>query len=70
MIELQKELGTTASEKTTETYRKRDTVRVKKSKKAADEKEKKRRASRNQLKIAREEALKEVEGPTYESGAF
>ena len=53
-----------------DTYNKRDRVCVNKSKKAAHEKEKKKRAARNQLRVAREEALKEAEGTTYESGAF
>ena len=70
LIEFQKDLGTPASEKSIKTYTRRDIAHMEKSKKAADDKEKKKRAARNQQKIMREEALKEAEGPTYESGAF
>ena len=51
-------------------FQKKDKRRIRKAEKAQDEKEKKRRAVVNQLRVAREEALREMEGVTYESGGF
>ena len=43
---------------------------MKKSQKAADTREKKKRAAMKQIRDAREEALREKEGTTYEARAF
>ena len=43
---------------------------MKKSQKVADTKQKKKRAVMKQLRVKREEALREKESTTYEAGAF
>ena len=48
----------------------KDKKRVRKSDKAATEKDKKRRCTEKLLRTQREEALQEVEGVSYEAGGF
>jgi hypothetical protein len=48
----------------------KDKKRVRKSDKAATEKDKKRRCTEKLLRTQREEALREVEGVSYEAGGF
>ena len=70
-VQLQSSLGTPISGSLVKTFLKRDKRRVKKSQKAADTKQKKKRAvMMKQLRVKREEALREKEGTTYEAGAF
>ena len=64
-VQLQNSLGTPISGSSVKTFLKRDKHRVKKSQKAANTKEKMK-----QLRVAREEALREKEGTTYEAAAF
>ena len=49
---------------------KKDKRRVKKADRQATEKEKKHRQAIKQIKVMREEALREAEGVTYEAGGF
>jgi hypothetical protein len=48
----------------------KDKKQVRKSDKAATEKDKKRRCTGKLLRTQREEALREVEGVSYEAGGF
>ena len=68
-VRIQESLGTPLSESSVSTLLRKDLERVKQLEKASQEKEKKR-AVIQQLCTAREEAYKEVEGTSYESGAF
>ena len=52
------------------TFRLRDKARLRKADNQATAKEKKRRQGLQLLRTHREEALREQEGVTYESGAF
>ena len=63
-VQLQNSLGKPSSGSSVRTFLKRDKHRVKKSQKAADTKEK---SSDETLQVAREEALREKEGTTYEA---
>ena len=63
-------LGTPVSDISVSRYEKRDRKRIKESEKAMQLKEKKKRAVQQQLRTAREEALREKEGVSYEAGAF
>ena len=70
--DLMENMRTPAADVALKMYEKKDQARIKKSEKAADEKEKrkKKRAVMNQLRVAREEAIRDAEGVTYESGGF
>ena len=63
-------LGTPVSEISVSRYEKRDRKRIRESEKAIQMKEKKKRAVQHQLRTAREEALREKQGVSYEAGAF
>lgn len=65
-----KRLSTPAGHHTAQASFVRDKKRVRKSDLQATEKEKKRRQGEALLRTLREEALREVEGTTYEAGGF
>ena len=69
-VGLMEKLERPAFDAAVKSFQKKDKRRIRKAEKAQDEKEKKRRAVVNQLRVAREEALREMEGVTYESGGF
>ena len=66
--DLMENMGTPAADVALKKYEKKDQARIKKSEKVADEKEKKKKVVMNQLRVAREEAIRDAEGVTYESG--
>ena len=68
--DLMESVGTPAADVALKIYEKKDQDRIKKSEKAADKKEKKKRVVMNQLRVAREEAIRDAEAVTYESGGF
>ena len=67
---LMKEMGTPANESSFTKLEKKNNERIKMAEKAGDEKEKRKRAAMQHLKIAREEALREMEGQSYGPGCF
>ena len=69
-VGLMEKLATPAFNAAVKSFQKKDKRRIRKAEKAQDEKEKKRGAVVNQLRVVREETLREMEGVTYESGGF